>query len=102
MAEVIAEPRRAWRRCGVVLRWCGTAEGIAYIALIIDLDDAEHAFGRISPTALAGAIGLVALNVVTGAARWRALLTAYGAGRRPELGSASKLSVRCCSTSGSL
>jgi len=84
-------PRSAWQRWGWLLRWGGTAAGIAYIAHVIDLGDAELAFQRISPVTLVAATALVALNVVAGAARWRVLLTAYGAVARPGFGRATAL-----------
>src|SRR5260221_3455272 len=83
--------RSVWQRWGWLVRWGGTAAGIAYIAHVIDLDKATQAFQRISPAALVLAITLVAANVVVGAARWRALLTAYGADSRPSLARATKL-----------
>ena len=83
--------RTAWQRWGWVVRWGGTAAGIAYIAHLIDLDDVSHAFHRLSFGALVGAIALVALNVVAGAERWRELLRAYGAERRPSLIEATRL-----------
>ena len=73
------------------MRWGGTAAGIGYIAHVIDLDEAGRAFARISVGALALATALVALNVVAGAARWRVLLTAYGAETRPSLRRATQL-----------
>jgi uncharacterized membrane protein YbhN (UPF0104 family) len=76
---------------GAILRWGGTAAGIAYVATLIDPHDVKDAFGRISPLALAGAVALVAANVVAGAARWRATLSAYGALTRPSLRAATKL-----------
>jgi len=85
------ETRSAWQRYGWLLRWLGTAAGIAYIAMLIDLDDVKVAFGKISIGAWLGAIGLVALNVVVGAARWRAVLAAYGAITRPDLWRATQL-----------
>jgi uncharacterized membrane protein YbhN (UPF0104 family) len=85
------ETRTAWQRWGWLLRWLGTAAGIAYIVTLIDVDDVKAAFGRISVGAIALAIALVALNVVAGAARWRVLLTAYGALTRPDLWRATQL-----------
>lgn len=79
------------KRWGWVLRWLGTAAGIAYIATLIDPSEVGEAFGRMSIFALAIAIALVALNVVAGAARWRALLTAYGALTRPDMFRATQL-----------
>ncbi len=83
--------RTAWQKYGWLLRWGGTAAGIAYIAHLIDLHEVSHAFGRISIGALVGAIVLVALNVVAGAERWRLLLSAYGASSRPPLYEAVRL-----------
>ena len=74
-----------------VLRWLGTAAAIAYIATLIDPDELGRAAKRISPGALAAATALVALNVVAGAERWRALLSAYGAETRPSLARATRL-----------
>lgn len=83
--------RSAWQRYGWLLRWLGTAAGIAYIATLIDLDDVKAAFAKISAGAWIAAILLVGLNVVVGAARWRAVLTAYGALTRPNLLRATQL-----------
>lgn len=86
------EPKRsAWQRYGWLLRWLGTAAGIGYIATLIDVDDVRTAFGRISIGAWLAAIGLVGLNVVIGAARWRAVLAAYAALTRPDLWRATQL-----------
>ncbi len=86
------EPKRsAWQRYGWVLRWLGTAAGIAYVATLIDVDDVQDAFAKISVSAWLAAIVLVGLNVVIGAARWRAVLSAYGALTRPDLWLATKL-----------
>jgi uncharacterized membrane protein YbhN (UPF0104 family) len=71
--------------------WLGTAAGIAYIATLIHPHDVGDAFRRISPGALVAATALVALNVIAGAARWRVLLSAYGAERRPSLATATRL-----------
>ncbi len=43
------------------------------------------AFARVSPLALLGASLLTALNLIVGAFRWRLLLAAYGAPRRPSI-----------------
>jgi len=83
--------RTAWQRYGWILRWGGTAAGIAYIAHLINLDDVTHAFHRLSIGALVAAVVLVALNIVAGAERWRVLLNAYGAERRPTLIEATRL-----------
>jgi uncharacterized membrane protein YbhN (UPF0104 family) len=80
-----------WNRWSPLLRWGGTAAGIGYIAHAIDFRQATAAFGRISPVAWVLAVVLVGLNVVAGAARWRVLLTAYGADSRPSFARATKL-----------
>ena len=74
-----------------VLGWLGTAAGIAYVATLIDPHDVADAFRRIPIGAVVAAIALVGLNVVVGAARWRVLLVAYGAERRPSLALATRL-----------
>ena len=79
------------KRLGWLLRWGGTAAGIAYIIHVVDFAKASAAFSRISIAAILLAIGLVALNVVAGAARWRNLLVAYGADTRPSLARATVL-----------
>ncbi len=80
------EPARTpWQRWGWLLRWGGTAAGIAYVVHVVDFAQAGAAFSRISIGAMVLAIGLVALNVVAGAARWRALLVAYGSDTRPSV-----------------
>jgi hypothetical protein len=85
------QKRTAWQRWGWLLRIAGTAGGIAYIAHVIDFAAAKAAFGRIPPSAIAIAVALVAANVVAGAIRWRVLLGAYGAIRRPSLATCVKL-----------
>ena len=79
------------KRWGWLLRWGGTAAGVAYIIHVVDFSAAGAAFSRISIAAILLAIGLVALNVVAGAARWRNLLVAYGADTRPSLPRATVL-----------
>src|SRR3569623_1474619 len=88
-----AMERTAWQKYGWLLRWGGTAAGIAYVAHLIDRDKGSTAFGRISAGALIGAIVLVARNVVAGAERWRTLLTAYGANSRPPFHEAVRLYI---------
>ena len=85
------EQRSTWQRWGWLVRWLGTAAGIAYIATLINLDEVKDAFTKISIGAWVAAVALVALNVVVGAARWRAVLTAYGAATRPSLARATQL-----------
>ncbi len=83
--------RTAWQRWGWIIRWLGTAAGIAYVASLIDIDDVKGAFARIELSAIVLAVALVAANVVAGALRWRALLSAYGAQSRPSVGRAVQL-----------
>jgi uncharacterized membrane protein YbhN (UPF0104 family) len=80
-----------WQRWGWLLRWGGTALGIAYILHVVNFSAASDAFSRISIGAIVIAILLVAANVVAGAARWRTLLVAYGADSRPSLARATQL-----------
>src|SRR5450432_2150340 len=80
-----------WKRWGWLIRWGGTAAGIAYILHVVDFSEARTAFARISIAAIGVAILLVAANVVAGAARWRTLLVAYGADSRPSLARATQL-----------
>ena len=91
-AAASMEPKpSAWQRYGWLLRWLGTAAGIAYIATLIEPGEVQAAFGKISPAAWLAAIALVGVNVVIGAARWRAVLAAYGALTRPDLWRATQL-----------
>jgi uncharacterized membrane protein YbhN (UPF0104 family) len=83
--------RTAWQRYGWIVRWLGTAAGIAYVATLINIDDVKGAAGKISIGALVLAVALVAANVVAGAQRWRVLLSAYGAATRPDLFRATQL-----------
>jgi uncharacterized membrane protein YbhN (UPF0104 family) len=86
------DPRPSvWRRYGWLVRWLGTAAGIAYVATLIDLDEVAAAAAKISVGAWLAAIALVGLNVVIGAARWRSVLAAYGALARPDLWRATQL-----------
>ncbi len=73
------------RWLGLALRLLGTAGGLAWIALKIDLHKAKVALSHVPWTAFALAIALVAANVVAGALRWRVLLRAYGATRIPRV-----------------
>jgi uncharacterized membrane protein YbhN (UPF0104 family) len=70
-------------RLWTALRLLGSAGGVAWIVLRVDLGAAQSAFGRISIAAVVAAVALIAANVMIGAVRWRALLTAYGATRIP-------------------
>lgn len=73
------------RWLGLALRLLGTAAGLAWIALTVDLGKATSALGRIPVLVFVLASALVAANVVAGAMRWRVLLRAYGATRIPGL-----------------
>jgi uncharacterized membrane protein YbhN (UPF0104 family) len=87
----MSEERTLWQRWGWLLRWGGTLAGVAYIATLIDPDDVRQAFAKLSFGALGIATALVAANVVIGAARWRSLLSAYGAVTRPDMLRATQL-----------
>jgi uncharacterized membrane protein YbhN (UPF0104 family) len=73
------------RWLGLALRLLGTAGGLAWIALTVDLGQATSAIGRIPIAVFVLACALVAANVVAGALRWKVLLRAYGATRIPPL-----------------
>jgi uncharacterized membrane protein YbhN (UPF0104 family) len=68
-----------WRRWGWLVRWGGTALGVAYIASVIDPASIKRGLSHLSLTALLGAIVSIACGVVAGVIRWRCLLRAYGA-----------------------
>jgi glycosyltransferase 2 family protein len=68
---------------GLALRLLGTAGGLAWIALTVDLGKATSAIARIPIATFVLACALVAANVVAGAVRWKVLLRAYGAARIP-------------------
>ncbi|MDX2092145.1 MAG: lysylphosphatidylglycerol synthase transmembrane domain-containing protein [Kofleriaceae bacterium] len=72
-------------RWGFVLRVLGTVGGLAYIATRVDLGSAKAALTRIPLATFVLASGLVALNVVAGAVRWKVLMRAYGASNIPSL-----------------
>ncbi len=83
--------RTTWQRYGWIARWLGTAAGVAYIVHRVNFGDAKLAAQRLSLATIAIACGLIALNVVCGAVRWRVLLRAYGAESRPSLARCTKL-----------
>ncbi len=83
--------RAVWRRWGWVARWGGTLIGALYIARLIDVGSVKAAFMQVSAVAMIIAVALIALNVVAGAVRWRVLLRAYGAQRRPSFVTANRL-----------
>jgi uncharacterized membrane protein YbhN (UPF0104 family) len=87
----VTTERSAWQRYGWLVRWLGTAAGIAYVATLINIDDVKAAGGKLTIGALLLAVALVAANVVAGAQRWRVLLSAYGAKTRPDLFRATQL-----------
>src|SRR5688572_30214715 len=74
------------RWLGLALRVLGTAAGLAWIALTVDIGEAKAAIARIPLSAFALATVLVAANVVAGALRWRVLMRAYGATAIPGIG----------------
>jgi len=73
------------RWLGLALRLLGTAAGLAWIALTVDLGEATTSLARIPVIVFVIASALVAANVVAGALRWKVLLRAYGATRIPKL-----------------
>ncbi len=73
------------------LRLVGSAAGVAWIVLRVDLGKAETALARIPVGAVVAAIALITANVIVGALRWRALLSAYGAVRIPRFSYLTKL-----------
>jgi glycosyltransferase 2 family protein len=73
------------RWLGLALRLLGTAGGLAWIALTVDLGNAMTALARLPIFVFVIACVLVAANVVAGAVRWKVLLRAYGAVRIPPL-----------------
>jgi glycosyltransferase 2 family protein len=77
--------RRMRRWLPLVLRLVGTAAGLTWIALTVDLEEAGAALARISIATFALAALLVAANVVVGAVRWHVLMRAYGATEIPPL-----------------
>ncbi len=87
----MTEPRTAWQRYGWIARWLGTGAGVAYIVHRVSFAEAKLAAQRLSLATIAIACGLIALNVVCGAVRWRVLLRAYGAESRPSLARCTKL-----------
>lgn len=67
------------------LRIAGTVAGLGYVAWRVDLAELRDVIVRVSPLALLAAVAITAANLGVGAARWRVLLAAYGAPRRPAL-----------------
>jgi uncharacterized membrane protein YbhN (UPF0104 family) len=74
------------RWLGLALRLLGTAGGLAWIALTVDLSKAFDRIALIPIGVFLLACALVAANVVAGALRWKVLLRAYGATRIPGIG----------------
>lgn len=60
-----------------------TIAAFAYLFSIVEFDRLIAAFSRISAIAAISAIGLISLEYIIGAWRWRALLAAYGAAHLP-------------------
>lgn len=67
------------------LRFGGTAAAFAYILSIVDPAELGGAFARVSALAFFAACLTTLANLWVGAVRWRLLLAAYGAPRRPSL-----------------
>lgn len=78
-------PSRARTALLWALRIAGTAAGFGYIAYIVDPDELMGGLAKVSALAFAGACATTAVNLCVGAVRWRVLLAAYGAPRRPPL-----------------
>lgn len=77
------EPRTRWWLWA--LRIGGTVGGFSYIAYIVEPAELWNAFGRVSAGAFFAACAITAANLFVGAVRWRLLLAAYGAPKRPSL-----------------
>ncbi|HJL19165.1 MAG TPA: lysylphosphatidylglycerol synthase transmembrane domain-containing protein [Sandaracinaceae bacterium LLY-WYZ-13_1] len=73
--------RWLWR----ALQLGGTLAGFGYVALTVELGEVWTAMGRIAPWAFAAACGVTLANLALGAVRWRVLLAAYGAPKRPSI-----------------
>lgn len=87
-----AAPRRtAWQRWGWLVRWGGTALGIAYVVHVVDGASLKSALLHARLVTMLAALAVVALGLGLGAARWRALMRAYGARTQPPLGEAVRL-----------
>jgi len=54
-----------WKRWGWLIRWGGTAAGIAYILHVVDFSEARTAFARIS----IAAIGVAIFGALVGSGR---------------------------------
>lgn len=70
--------------------WLAVRVGVTCAALgwtltSVPLSEMGSAFRRISPWALAAAVAMTFGNLLVGATRWRLLLAAYGASRRPSV-----------------
>jgi uncharacterized membrane protein YbhN (UPF0104 family) len=67
------------------LKIAGTLAGFGYIAWIVEPDELGGAIARVSVWAFAGACLLTGSNMFVGAVRWRILLAAYGAPKKPSI-----------------
>lgn len=83
--------RSWWQRWGWMIRWGGTALGVAYVARLINFANLKNAFAHASATTLIAALLVVTSGVALGAIRWRILMRAYGATSQPRLGAAIRL-----------
>lgn len=85
-AENASEAPRDRKRAALwALKIAGTIAGFAYVAWMVDPREVSGAILRISGLAFAAACAISMVNLVVGAMRWRILLAAYGAPRRPSL-----------------
>jgi glycosyltransferase 2 family protein len=86
-----ASERRWWSRWGWIVRWGGTALGVAYVAHVVDTASLRNAFSRASLGSLLAGLLIASAGLMLGAVRWRVLLDAYGAPLRPSLLAALRL-----------
>ena len=84
-------PARGGRRWLTWLRWIGTGLGVAYLAAVVDFGRLWAALTRASVGTLALALVAISTSLVVGAARWRLLMSAYGAVAPPSLPTAIRL-----------
>jgi glycosyltransferase 2 family protein len=74
-----------------VVRWGGTAIGVAYVVHLIDVPSLKSAFAHASVATLVAALAVIAFGQALGAVRWRILMRAYGARTQPSLLQAIRL-----------
>lgn len=79
-------PRWLW-----ALKIGGTLIALGYVAWKVDFGEVGLAFTRIDPLAFIAACAVTFANLGVGATRWRILLSAYGAPRRPPFGQLARI-----------